>query len=441
CRREDVQNQNISVSSRSSCQVIDLANHLVQWARASHPQPECRTALEDQSILPVREDDPCPNPRVEGYTLAVKQFKDRDTEIAEVAKLAHLQAHKRPENTLAILVPTRAVQQAVAQKLDELGASYSEVGKVSEEQVRTILDIKLAVDFLAQPHQPEALYRVLSQVLLKDLEPEALESVAGLIKRFGVEQVLYPVGDSLPWLELPDQLWDREVYARFSGTITRLKHWLSASTELPPEDLVLFLAEDLQLQGEQLEIANNLCLQIRQRVTENPAWKLIDIARDLPRLTESLKQFARVIYEQKGFEPQPGVITLLTAHKSKGLEWDTVYLTGVTAAEFPSLVTEDFRSDKWYLKKDMSNPLALFKAQLRQLQGRELVADPLENAKHAEISERLRLLYVAITRARKNLLICRHAYRFNKKVNPSLALQALEKYIREEGEKYANRLP
>jgi DNA helicase II / ATP-dependent DNA helicase PcrA len=440
CRESDVSKQSILISSRSSRQVIDLANYLVNWVREEHPQVECRTALEEQYVNPVGAEDLFPNPTVEGYTLAVKKFATYDEEIAGVARLAQLQAEKRPENTLAILVPTRSLQTELASKLNELGARFMEVGKVPDEQVRTILDVKVVIDYLAQPHRVEGLLQVLRQVLMQDLPEEGLRGLKSLFTQYRLEEILFPIGGVLPWVHFPDELWDRELYSLFIEALSRIKLWLNASVNLAPEDLVLFIAEDLQLIGEQLEIANNLALLIKQQVSEHPNWKLIDIARDLPRLETSLRQFAKILYEQKGFVPKPGVITLLTAHKSKGLEWDTVYLLGVTSAEYPSTVKDKFRSDLWYLYEERCNPIALAKAELKLHLGGDQNANPVEKAKLEEIAERLRLLYVAVTRARKNLLITYHETGlYNKRVGPSLPLVALGKYMAEEGKRYVTQ--
>jgi len=440
CRREDVVNAGILVSSRSTRQVIDLANHLVDWSGREHPQPQCRTALEPQAINPVETDDPFPNPVVDGYTLGVKQYRTRTQELSEVARLASKQCKKRPDYTLAVLVPTRAMQQELAEQLSALGAPFEEVGRVTEEQARTVSDIKLVLDYLAQPHRVDGLLSVLTKVLLSGVSEEGQAGLSQLFQRYSLEEVIYPVGEVFPWLNLPDEFGDKELYSGFTTALARVRKWLEASVILPPEDLILFLAEEMELVGEQSEIAHNLALLIKQRVSENPNWRLIDIARDLPRLEESLKHFAKVIYEQKGFTPKPGVVTLLTTHKSKGLEWDTVYLVGVTSGEYPSRTSDKFRSDLWYLKEEGSNPMALVKAELNLVRGGNGENDPVERAKLAEISERLRLLYVAITRARKNLLISYHAEGlYNKKMGPSLALTALQEFMAAEGTKYAKQ--
>ncbi len=440
CGREDVRLQEILCSSRSTRQVIDLANYLVQWTGRDHPELKCRTALEQQYIHPVAEGDPYPNPEVSGYTLAVKRYRSRDEEVSGIARLAWRQVEKNPDYTLAILVPTRMMQQEISEKLRKLGAAFEEVGKAGENRTGTVFDIKTVLDYLAQPHKVEYLMPLFEQVLLAGVTEESTKSLAQLFERYKLEEVLYPVGGVFPWLDLPDEFWQEDVYASFVAALARLREWLQASVSLPPDDLVLLLAEDLGLAEEQMEIANNLALLIRQRVGENPAWKLIDIARDLPRIEDSLKHFARVVYDQRGFTPRSGVITLLTAHKAKGLEWDTVFVPGVTSGEYPAGTNDKFRSDLWYLQEDKRNPLALMKAELDFALGRSPAADPVETAKLAEISERLRLLYVALTRARKNLLLSYHDLdAYDRKQGPAQALLALQNFMAGEASKHGQQ--
>ncbi|MDA8234777.1 MAG: ATP-dependent helicase [Clostridia bacterium] len=440
CSRGDVQKESILCSSRSTVQVIELANYLVDWTRGQHPQPQCREALENQLINPVGEGDPFPNPTTDGYTVAWRKYPDYDSEVQEVAKWAAQHALKSPENTVAVLVPNRFVQADMAEKLVALGAEFEEVGKISDGQAKTIVDVKVVIDYLAEPQKVDGVLKTLRFVLLPDLSEEAWAALGAVFSQYNLEEVLYPQGGDLAWLKLPEELFEPELWNQFNRALGRLRNWLDASVTIPPDDLVLFLAEDLELEEEQLAIAHNLSLQIKQAVHLNPSWKLLDIARDLPRMEASLRRFVQVLFDYKGFHPKPGVISLITSHKSKGLEWDTVFLMSLTGAEYPSTVKDKFRSECWYLAEDKCNPMAIAKAELKRLLGKGGEERPLEAAKLDEISERLRLFYVAITRAKKNLLLSYYDRdKFKRQVGPSKALIALGEYIKKEQEAYASQ--
>ncbi|MFO7153274.1 MAG: 3'-5' exonuclease, partial [Bacillota bacterium] len=209
-----------------------------------------------------------------------------------------------------------------------------------------------------------------------------------------------------------------------------------ASVRIPPDELVLYLAEDLGLEADELDLAHNLALQVKQKMREMPGCLLCDIVRELNTLRGPLEHFLKVVNDQKGFEPQKGVVTLSTVHKAKGLEWDTVYLIGVTSYEYPSTVKDKFKGSRWFLEDDISDPLSIVKAELKELRG-ETVKDPIYTSKIDQISERLRLLYVGITRARRNLLMsCHSKDRFGRDTRPSAALLALEEFINGERTRY-----
>ena len=105
--------------------------------------------------------------------------------------------------------------------------------------------------------------------------------------------------------------------------------------------------------------------------------------------------------------PAPGRVSLTTMHRAKGLEWDLVYLVGVDGDFFHSRLEERFRGDYDFLGGD---PAEMASAALkRELSGSgEGSAETREATRdgHVElISERLRLLYVGIPRARRYLSI------------------------------------
>lgn len=446
CQQAEVAKSFILQSSRSTQEIINLANYLVKWSRSQHPQIECRSALEEQLINPVEEGDLFPNPITDDYTIAVKSYEDSQSEVFEVAKLAVRHSINYPENTLAIIVPNRYVQEEVTGQLEKLAGEFVEVGKVNSQQAKTIYDLKLVIQYLAEPHKKDKLLKLLSKVLLIDSPPEAIDSLADLFKKYTLAELIYPIGGELPWLSYPEELFDPELFASFNQALKKIQYWLDASVVIPPDELILFLAEQMELVGEPLAIAQNIAIQIKSELDLHPTWKLLDIASELPRLEPAFRRFAKVIYEQKGFEPTPGVISVITAHKSKGLEWDTVYLTSLTAAEYPSTVKDNFRSEYWYLITDRCNPGAIARAEVKNLLGEKEQIDPLKQGKVDEISERLRLLYVAITRAKKNLLLSCHKklvfnQGFQKDVAISQPLVALNKFIYEERKGYVCKKP
>ncbi len=97
-------------------------------------------------------------------------------------------------------------------------------------------------------------------------------------------------------------------------------------------------------------------------------------------------------------------------HKAKGLEWDRVYLLSVNNFDFPSgMIYDQYVAEKWFIRGRL-NMEAEALAQLRVSLSRDEYewyeeGRATEDSRLDTVRERLRLLYVAITRARKSLIV------------------------------------
>jgi len=125
-----------------------------------------------------------------------------------------------------------------------------------------------------------------------------------------------------------------------------------------------------------------------------------------------------------------------TMHKAKGLEWDRVYLMSVNNYDFPSGMEYDrFISEKWFV----SGSLNLEAEALAQLEAARSTDEyhwyqegqASQEARLDYVRERLRLFYVGITRARKNLIVTWNSGKGKYPAQPSLPLVALQTYWEE----------
>ena len=96
-------------------------------------------------------------------------------------------------------------------------------------------------------------------------------------------------------------------------------------------------------------------------------------------------------------------------HKAKGLEWDRVYLMSVNSYDFPSGQPYDqYIAEKWFVRDELNlgaEALAQMAAVLGDDEAIYREGDATRDARLDYVRERLRLLYVGITRARKELVI------------------------------------
>jgi DNA helicase II / ATP-dependent DNA helicase PcrA len=159
---------------------------------------------------------------------------------------------------------------------------------------------------------------------------------------------------------------------------------------------------------------------LQQAEQQNPHWRLPELANELTIIARNERRFLGFSEDDSGFDPDKyaGQVVVATMHKAKGLEWDRVYLMSVNSYDFPSGQPYDqYIAEKWFIRssrqKQTDGPLNLQAETLAQL---EIIAQQGDPAAYVEgeasqqarldyVRERFRLLYVGITRARKELII------------------------------------
>jgi DNA helicase-2/ATP-dependent DNA helicase PcrA len=185
-----------------------------------------------------------------------------------------------------------------------------------------------------------------------------------------------------------------------------VQRWQRA-TLLPIDQLVLTIAQDLFVEPKDLALSHKLAVTLRAIGDDHPTWRLPELTQELAVIARNQRRFLGFQDEDTGFEPQPGKVTVSTLHKAKGLEWDRVYLLSVNNYNFPSAQPyDDYISEKWFIR-DQLNLEAEALAQLEALNANAPYEEgaATRQARIDYVKERLRLLYVGITRARKELIL------------------------------------
>ena len=125
-------------------------------------------------------------------------------------------------------------------------------------------------------------------------------------------------------------------------------------------------------------------------------------------------------------------------HRAKGLEWDRVYLMGLNNYSFPSGQPQDsYFSEKWFVR-DSLNLEAEALSQLATLAGEDDYVESVatEEARFDLIKERVRLLFVGLTRAKQEIVVTWNVGQqyANKPDNqPSIPFVALQTWWEEQG--------
>jgi len=430
-------------SGRNTIDIIHLANHLVHWCRANHPNLLVRDALYPNEIQPTPPGDSQPNPPSQPDSIYIfdKPLQPEE-EISLIASSVSKWLESHPDSTAAILAPRNERGKKMAGVLRaqfqiepvELLNSTLETRKTTGALVKILAHI-IAPD---SSKKLSEVYKVTRRELQQDqVAWEAVEAVAKLLSSVKCPERFISPRANKDWLET---LQDGN--EAFTADLIRFRElilkWHQAAL-LPIDQLILTIATDIFDDPSELALAHQIANFERQLSDSHPEWELPVLVDELRALARNERRFF-AINEDAQFHPEDhkGRVAVTTAHKAKGLEWDRVYLMAANNYNFPSGVDdENYIAEKWFIRDNLNLPAETL-AQLEHLSSPDSSAPPeglpSKSARLDYIKERLRLFYVSITRAKKELIITWNTGR-NGTSGPSLAFQSLADYQSNEQKK------
>jgi DNA helicase-2/ATP-dependent DNA helicase PcrA len=447
---EDVARQDLPNSGRSTPSIMALANHLIDWTNQAHPEQAVRNALAQPHILPSPPGDPQPNPPDDPDAIFLMAAKrSPEDEVRAVVESLARWLPNNPGATVAVLAPRNQ------RGFDVVDALRNREIPVVDSLLRSTLTTRQAAGalanlllYLADPTVAAKLARVY-EVWRRDQRTgedkaawKEVQKTSKLLRGIDrIEDFIWPRAgrDWLAEAEIDDDL--RAHLGEFRALVQR---WQGAVL-LPIDQAILTLAQDLFTEPGDLALAHKLAVSLQQIAEQKPEWRLPELANELTGIARNERRFLGFSEEDSGFDPDKykGQVVVATMHKAKGMEWDRVYLLSANSYDFPSGQPYDqYIAEKWFLREGRQvktgGPLNLPAEALAQL---AILAGQGDPANYAEgeasrlarldyVRERLRLLYVGITRARKELIITWNTGRPGQKqadltqALPFVALQA-----------------
>lgn len=406
-------------SSRSGRPILELANNLVAIAR-THPDPVVREAFDPVAIQEATAGKRNPEPAecsVRWRTYANKD-EERQGVLSEVR--SYLQAH--PHARLAILCYSGTMGEAYAEtaRLMDLPVYAPDPARSGGSLVISVL--KRALTFLAIPprQQAETFVELLEAVAAARKEPiydlKALRT--HLLGQGVLDALVYPP-ESLPPAR-PASLGEPD-YGLAVLVARRLRVLLEAR-HLPPVELLPTIARELLPDPAAQVLASKAAAVARdlqgrmpfQPTREGDDW--LDLDDPLRQVQQALDELA-ITAEKRSFggnsqelvPPRPGEIEILTLHKSKGAEYEAVWIPNLgyyygDKTWFPWRLdeVEIWDRDAFLAEQTIAHASDSPRPQLTAL----------ERAAHqVAVAERLRLLYVGITRAEAHLTLSAYGFK------------------------------
>jgi DNA helicase-2/ATP-dependent DNA helicase PcrA len=413
----DVTRRELPDSGRSSQSIIDLANSLIDWTRLEHPLEAARSALNTPYIQATPPGDPQSNPPDD--PAQVRLVLTKMTPQEEVAAVAHsvdawLKDH--PEETVAVLAPRNQRGFDLVNELKRRNVDYVEILRSTSATRAAAGALGDVLGYLSDPQSATKLaraYRAWRRSILDQASGRALvDRVSELLRKCAqIEDYIWPQADR-DWLgEIGFTEADSSVPDELSLFRNLVQRW-HGTTMLPIDQAVLTLAQDLFTEPTDLAIAHKLAVIMRQASSAHLDWRLPELTEELAVVARNERRFLGFSEDDTGFQPEryKGKVVVATIHKAKGLEWDRVYLMSVNNYDFPSGMPYDhYMPERWYLRGSL-NLEAEALAQLKAAISHDPYAwyqagEETQKARLDYVKERLRLLYVGITRAKKELVI------------------------------------
>ena len=398
------------MSNRSSKDILELANLLVDYTNDALPEIECRDALENMKIKTVEKGKGYKeNPEPKSYTINTKWLNTGsfDDEIRETVRFVEGIKRKYPDKSIGILAPYNRDCNKIAAELKKHDLRFENLSTSSEKMRKVIDDIAKILDFIIDNDNIDKLMDVIGDVFIKEESEEGKKDFLNIFKGFTTDELIYNFDE----LDLGIVDDTSSIFCKFKKALEKMQEIIDYSWNRA-DLLVLFIRDRLDITDEEMAIAEYVAFYVKYLKREDKDVDfeyIVNVIKD--RGNSSFRHILDITGNINGYEPTPGSVTVCTNHKSKGMEWDCVFMLKCTKYQFPSDLNFKLPCQKYFLKEKYNNPEALVMSEIEKLtNGLERTDFDIE-LKLDQIREKIRLFYVSVTRAKEMLIIS--ASRFN----------------------------
>lgn len=396
----------IDQAGRSSPVIMTAANYVLTWVNQQFPSASA--PFRAQAILPVPPGDPQPNanpvPLGQGVELmkpadinvSVQQLAGRVKALMADWQDAKASAETPMPPTLAVLVRENRQGRFIRELLDDperLGFDFAETTGLKiydvgsrDRNTQVPLEMLRSLQFIERPHSPDYLKAALR--VLVDRQCIPTQDLNPLVT--SPEQFLYPGPLDAPLTT------EAALNARhYCNSLLR------ARFNLPPYHLIPFLGTTLNYNQSELATADKLAARIAQQTSDDSS--LSTMIGALQEIVSSERFDAIEAEDTEAQYTRPGQLTIITMHKAKGLDWDAVFIPFLHAKLIPG---EPWVPPQTEFLGTVSLP-DVARAQIRaHVHGNPAIPDiptAWHRANDLKKAEEFRLLYVAMTRAKRLL--------------------------------------
>ena len=278
--------------------------------------------------------------------------------VSDIKKRAQNEAY----NDFAVLYRTNAQSRVLEEKFVELGVPYRIYGAVNFYARKEIKDVLAYLKTIDNARDEIAVRRIIN-VPKRGIGLTTIEKTAAYADENGMSfYAAVANGSDIPSLS-------KATVGKLDNFCTLISSFRAKAGQLSIKELISDIIESIKYEeyladdDEPDEIADRMS-NINELISKAAAY---EESADMPTLSGFLEDVA-LVADIDNMDENNNIVSLMTLHSAKGLEFENVYLAGMEDGNFPSymVITSDDRSD---------------------------------------LEEERRLCYVGITRARKRLAL------------------------------------
>jgi DNA helicase II / ATP-dependent DNA helicase PcrA len=408
CKQCEQQNKLATMdrAGRSNKIIIEAANFTLAWVNNSwekhfkNKEDERSSDLElpfrPQDICLVDSEDPQANanPEAVGKGLEIYTPKDVFHSVELIGKRIVALFEAQPEANAAILVRENRQSKFLTEQLAYLPKQHQiRVYDVSEGERQSHIpeQISRLLRFIDRPHSPDNLKAALEVLVERGLiATQDLNALAT-----SPEQFLYPTVLVAPQKPQVEQA------SHFCRSL------LSARMELVHYQLISFLGMSLKYTGSELATLQKLADRVERQIVGHSSLK-----STLETLEEIIisEKFEGVEEDNEDSYTRSKQLTIITMHKAKGLDWDYVFIPFLHEDILPGKpwipMAAKFLGDFTLAEVARAQIRAAVHGEYKQENLSTAIPQPdraWQEAGQLKQAEEYRLLYVAMTRAKRLL--------------------------------------